>query len=88
MKDPIFHKSSKNSKVFKLVYYILDFHKFEVAIKFPEIDKSERYCIAQTFWHRKILEIWRNTDGSANFTIQILTVYRDMNKESKQAGIH
>ena len=38
-------------------------------------------------WQRKPWQIWLITGGSPNFTIQILTISRDIYKESKQAGI-
>ena len=45
------------------------------------------YHIAWIFGKGKPWRIWRITGGLPNFTIQILTMYRDINKESKKTGI-
>ena len=44
-------------------------------------------CIARIFGGGKPWQIWRINDGSPNITIQILTLSRDINKESKQTEI-
>ena len=45
------------------------------------------YHIAQIIGRVQPWQIWRITGGSPNFTIPILTMSRDINKESKHAEI-
>ena len=46
-----------------------------------------KYCIMQSFGRGKPWWIWQIIGGLPNFTVQILTMSRDINKESKQTGI-
>ena len=44
---------------------------------------SATFTIQQTY-----IETWQITGGWPNFTIQIIRLSRNTNKESKQVGIH
>ena len=61
----------------------------ELFFAFCEARQScENYCIAQMFGRVKPWWFQGITGGSPYFTIQILIMSCDINKESKQAGIH
>ena len=62
-------------------------HTQKCVINYIHTHIPAKYCIMQSFGRGKPWWIYQITGGLPNFTVQILTMSHDINKESKQIGI-